>query len=289
MRAIAPVLVLVLAACGPGSSGDWVADIDGVKLPVTELRRSIERRLEDTPEAQRDDVVTEELNRLVSQQVALNHAASRGVSVTDAEVDARLVALHGETWKDDDPRYREEVRRQMIVDRVALLELAPRARVPESELSAYFEEHRAEYAQPERAQIRQIVVPERARAEELRAQLESGADFAALARESSIAPEAAQGGALPPFARGELPEAFDRAFELEPGRISAVIESPYGFHLFLLEAKLPAREPELDELRDKLELELGQRHLEDLRREWLRTLRKDAEITLNEDLLETLR
>jgi len=280
----------LVLACGPAASNDaWVADVDGVKIPAAELRRLVDQRLEDSPDASRDDVVTDELNRLVSEQVVLNYAAKAGVSVSEAEVAKRLRELHGEEWKDDDPRYRDAVRREMIADRIALIELAPRAQVPESALRAYFEEHRAEYMQPEKAQVRQIVVAERAKAESLLAPLASGADFAALAREHSLAPEAPAGGELPPFARGELPEAFDRVFELAPGQISAAIESPYGFHIFLLERKLPAREPSFDELRDKVEMELAQRNLEELRREWLRGLRKSAEIQPNERLLETLR
>jgi parvulin-like peptidyl-prolyl isomerase len=132
------------------------------------------------------------------------------------------------------------------------------------------------------------VIEERAKADALHARLEQGGDFAAVARANSLAPEAPAGGELPPFGRGELPEAFDRAFELAPGQISPVIESPYGFHIFLLERKIP-REPTFDELRAKLEAELAQRHLEELRREWLRGLRKSAEIQTNDDLLETLR
>ncbi len=290
MKRTALALLCLALGCGRGTSDDaWVADVDGVKIPASELRQLVDHRLEDAPDADRDDVVTEELNRLVSAQVVLNHAAKAGVTVSDAEVAARLLGLHGEGWKDDDPQYREAVRREMIIDRSALLELAPLMRVPESELQAYFEAHRAEYALPERVQVRQIVVEERAKADGLHTRLEQGADFAALARASSLAPEAPDGGALPPFARGELPEAFDRAFEIGVGQISSVIESPYGFHIFLLERRIPAAEPTLDELRAKLEAELGQRHLEELRREWLRGLRKSAEIQSNEDVLETLR
>jgi parvulin-like peptidyl-prolyl isomerase len=290
MRALSVALLGLALACGGGSSdSDWVADVDGVKVPAADLRRLIDQRVENAPDANRDDVVTEELNRLVSQQVVLNHAAKAGVTVSEAEVAARLRGLHGEEWRDDDPSYREAVRREMIVDRVALLELAPRARVPKSELQAWYDAHKSEYAKPERAQVRQIVVEERTKAEELHARLEQGADFGALARADSLAPEAPAGGQLPPFARGELPEAFDRVFELEPGRISSVIESPYGFHIFLLEAKIPATEPTFDELAEKLEAELGQRHLEELRREWLRSLRKSAEIQLNDRMLESLR
>jgi parvulin-like peptidyl-prolyl isomerase len=288
MRACLVLAIAFVLACGGPSDDGWVAEVDGVKVPSDSLRRLVDERLDDSPDAHRSDVVSDVLNLLVSEQAALNRAAELGVTVSDADLDARLAQLHGESWQDDDPAYRELVRRQMIVDRVSLLDLAARARVTESELSAYYEEHRAEYVQPERVQIRQIVVPEKARAEQLRAELEKGADFATLARENSIAPEAPSGGALPPFARGQLPEAFDRAFELMPGRLSPVIESPYGFHVFLLEQRLPATEPTLEDMRARLEAELGQRHLEDLRREWLRGLRKNAQIRLNESLLETL-
>jgi len=288
-RSVLLLLGLTLA-CGRGGSDDaWCADVDGVRIPAAELRRLVDQRLEDSPDANRDDVVTEALNRLVSAQVVLNHAAKAGVSVSDAEVEVRLRELHGEEWKDDDPHYREAVRREMIVDRIAVIELAPKTRVPESALRAYFDEHRGEYAVPERVQVRQIVVEDRAKADGLHSLLGQGGDFAALARANSLAPEAPAGGELPPFARGELPEAFDRAFELDVGQVSAVIESPYGFHIFLLEQKLPASEPTFEELRSKLEAELGQRHLEELRREWLRGLRKDAEIQSNDDFLETLR
>jgi parvulin-like peptidyl-prolyl isomerase len=281
--------IALALACGGGSADDaWVAEVDGVQVPSAELRRMVDERLDDSPDARKSDVVSEVLNALVSEQAALNRAAQVGVTVSDSDLERRLRQIHGDDWQDDDAAYRERVRRQMTVDRVALLDLAARARVTDSELQAYYEEHRAEYARPERVQIRQIVVPEKARAEQLRAELANGADFATLARENSIAPEAPNGGSLPPFARGENPEAFDRAFELMPGRLSPVIESPFGFHVFLLEQRLPATEPTFDELRPRLEAELAQRHLEDLRREWLRGLRKNAEIRLNEDLLETL-
>ncbi|HXZ83950.1 MAG TPA: peptidyl-prolyl cis-trans isomerase, partial [Myxococcota bacterium] len=265
------------------------ADVDRVRIPASDLERQVDQRMEDDPEAKREDVASEILQRLVSDQVVLNYAAKRHIEVSAAEVEQRLQELHGPGWKDPDPRYRDSVRREMILERAALAELGPRAHVPESSQRAYFEEHKAEFAVPPRVQMRQIVVAEKAKAEELRAQLEKGAEFAELAKANSIGPEAADGGRLPPFAKGELPEAFDRAFELEPGQISPVIESPYGFHLFLVESRLPAHEATFDEVREKIGVELDERALEDLRREWIRGLRKNAEIRVNDRVMETLR
>jgi len=290
MKTLTVLLAAALAlACGSRSGDDgWAAQVDGVKIPAAELRALVDERMDDNPSAKRDDVASDVLQHLVNDQVVLNHAKARGIDVSPADVEARLRDLHGEDWKDPDPRYRESVRREMILERTALADLGARARAPESALHAYFEEHRAEYATPPRVQMRQIVVAERPKAEELRAQLEKGADFAELARTNSIGPEAAEGGALPPFAKGQMPEAFDRAFELEPGKVSPVIESPYGFHLFLVESKLPAHEANFEEVREKIAVELGERTLDELRREWVRDLRKKAEIRVNDRVLETL-
>lgn len=281
--------LVVLAGCGGGSDDDsWAAQVDGVAIPAADLRRLVEERMEDSPDARRQDVANDALQALLSDQVVLNAAAKRHIEVTPAQVEERLLQLHGPDWKDPDPRYRETVRREMILERTALADLGARARVPDSALRAYFEEHKAEYGTPARVQIRQIVVAEKPKAEELRAELEKGGDFAELARANSIGPEASEGGMLPPFAKGEMPEAFDRAFEVEPGRVSPVIESPYGFHLFLVVARLPAHEASFDEVREKIALELGERQLADLRREWVRSLRKNAEVKVNDRVMESL-
>ena len=286
--ALAAVL-LALAGCGGGSDDDsWAAKVDGVAIPAADLRRLVDERMEDSPDAKRQDVANDVLQSLLSDQVVLNLATKRHIEVTPAQVEERLLQLHGPDWKDPDPRYRETVRREMVLERTALAELGARARVPDSAQRAYFEEHRADYGAPARVQIRQIVVAEKAKAEELRGEIEKGADFEQLARANSIGPEASDGGMLPPFAKGELPEAFDRAFELEVGRVSPVIESPYGYHLFLLVAKLPAHDASFDEVREKIEVELSDRQLTDLRREWVRSLRKSADISVNDRVMESL-
>lgn len=290
IRSLAALLCALAAlACGPASSKRAVATVDGREIPLGALRAAIDARSGDE-QVPRDQIINEELNRLVSEELVIKRAEELGVSVSAEDVEERLKRLHGEQFSDSDPVYRERLRREMLLERVALLEIADKVRVPESALVLHFEEHREEFSEPERIEIRQIFVKDRALALELRARLIAGADFAQLASENSTTPEAAEGGWLPPFARGEYPEPFDRAFELAPGQLSEVIESPHeGFHVFRVEALHPASEPEFAEVRERIALELERDRLEDLRREWLRALRSESDIQFDERLLEGLR
>lgn len=277
-------------ACGsdPGATRG-IVEVDGIVVPLSALRRLVETRMEVEPEGHHAEVVQQELERLIDEQVVLNRARALNLTVSDAEISERIRLVHGEDFgQTNDPEYRERVRRQMLSDRAALRDLVGQLQLPETTLVTYYERNRERYRSPERIHIRQIVVEEADKARDLLQRLAKGADFATLAREHSLAPEAAKGGLLPPFARGELPEAFDRAFDLEPGRISDVIESPHGFHIFSLVEVLPPSEPEYSELREVLRAELAQERLEQLRLGWLANLRRSAEIKVNDHLLETL-
>jgi peptidyl-prolyl cis-trans isomerase NIMA-interacting 1 len=59
-----------------------------------------------------------------------------------------------------------------------------------------------------------------------------GTDFAKLARDASDGPSGIEGGALPKFGRQQMVKPFsDAAFSLQPGQISDVVETNFGFHI----------------------------------------------------------
>lgn len=290
-RAALVGVCLLLLVCGGEPSDPWIAEVDGQAIPFSTLREALESRTSREPDAPRERLLLEELNRLVTQRVVLNRAEALGIQVSDADVDARMRQLMGEQAGEIDPSYREQVRLEMTRDRAAIVELAERIEVPESAVLLHLDENRERYRIPERVQIRHIVVQDEAKARRLLAELRAGADFAALAREHSVAPEEEReaGGLLPPFARGELPEAFDAAHDLRRGRLSEVIPSPFGYHIFRLEEKLAAVEPTLESVGERIRSQLMQARLAEHREDWERELRRAATIRVNEDLLETLR
>jgi peptidyl-prolyl cis-trans isomerase D len=97
-------------------------------------------------------------------------------------------------------------------------------------------------------------------AEKLVVRLKAGEDFAALAREYSQDPDSAPGGGLlPPLEAGQsYAEEFDRAAgALEPGRISGVVRTRYGFHIIRLENRTEAAVLPLDEVREDIRAALA--------------------------------
>jgi len=77
------------------------------------------------------------------------------------------------------------------------------------------------------------------RIDSIYAALQAGADFAELASKVSQDPGSArQGGELPFVQRGQLVKEFeDVAYSLEPGQMSGIVQSPYGYHIILMKER----------------------------------------------------
>ena len=67
---------------------------------------------------------------------------------------------------------------------------------------------------------------------DLKSQLDEGADFADLASEHYDCPSGSDGGSLGTFGKGQMVKEFqDAAFSLEEGDVSDVVETDFGYHL----------------------------------------------------------
>jgi hypothetical protein len=124
----------------------------------------------------------------------------------------------------------------------------------EEEIARYYEAHAAQLALPETITLRQILVPTLNEARDVRRRL--GRDpkaFDTLARSLSRGEEAAAGGYLGPFTRGQLPPELEAAaFALPEGGTSDPVRTALGYHVLRVESRQPARERSLDEARERI-------------------------------------
>lgn len=82
------------------------------------------------------------------------------------------------------------------------------------------------------ASARHILVDTKEACEDLKNQIDAGADFATLAREHSKCPSGKQGGELGEFGPGQMVKEFDEVvFSAEVGTVQGPVKTQFGYHL----------------------------------------------------------
>ena len=204
------------------------------------------------------------------QVVALTEAKFRsGVTVTDAEI-----ASHFDAHKAEYRIGEQRKIKYILLDREqARLKVS----VPPSDIQRYYNDNIQQYQTPEQVKASHILLKTegkdeaavRQKAEEVLKEVKSGGDFAALARKySEDDGSKANGGDLDYFARGRMvPEFVKVAFTLEPGQVSDLVKSQFGFHIIKVIDKRPGATKPLDEVRsqiqDQLALQLADQKITD--------------------------
>ncbi len=207
------------------------------------------------------------LDTLIDERVQLTYARENGPRLDEAEVDRAVVNVAVQNQLTpaqlrerlrregvDYGRFRNNVRDQLITERVREREVIARIRVTDAEVDAFLDKRRAESGNATEYNIAQILVgvregadlaevaQRRARADAAMARVRNGEAFESVARELSEDPNRQQGGVLGMRAADRLPDVFVEAVRgLKVGETApALLRTGAGFHLLKLVDKREA-------------------------------------------------
>jgi peptidyl-prolyl cis-trans isomerase D len=203
---------------------------------------------------------TQRNEKVKLQVVALTADRFRDkVTVTDADIDMHF-ASHSAEYR----RGEQRKIRYLLLDRD---QARQRVVVPPTDIQRYYNDNIEQYTTPEQVRASHILLETagkndadvKKRAEEILEQVKSGADFAALAKKvSEDKGSAANGGDLDFFGRGRMvPEFEQAAFAMQPGQISDLVKSQFGYHIIKLVEKRAGSTRPLDEVRAQIQQQLS--------------------------------
>ena len=160
----------------------------------------------------------------------------------------------------DDETLRRELEMRLRVDRIMERVTAKVSAPKPKDVSDYYVKHREQFMTPESVHAAHIVKNIDEKTDEATAReaieaaeraLAAGGDFAQLADEFSDCP--GRGGDLGFFAPGQMVEAFDLAvFALQPGQVSGIFRTDFGFHIAKVFARRPAGPQSLQDVKEQI-------------------------------------
>lgn len=129
----------------------------------------------------------------------------------------------------------------------------------DDDIQAAYDEQYASVEAGDEYNASHILVETEEEAVALKEELDGGADFAAMAREKSTGPSGPSGGSLGWFGKGMMVPSFEAAVvEMEPGAVSAPVQTQFGWHVIKLNETRKTEAPSLESVREELELQLRQ-------------------------------
>ncbi len=240
------------------------------------------------------------LERVVDHYLILEYGKQQGLSVSEEELENAVREIKKDYAEKDFQElllkgyieygeWKEGLREQLLIKKITAKVSAAGPPVTVEEIKAYYDSHPEEFQRPAMVRFRQIVTRSKEEADNLQKRLAQGGDMASTVAQSSKVPASA--GSLEPgwFAKGDLDESIEKVvFALPVGKVSGVVETPYGFHIFEVMGRKPEGVRSLYEAMTDIEIKLRSERLETAYAEWLQHLRKTIPVSINQELLKEM-
>ncbi|HHV38910.1 MAG TPA: foldase [Tepidimicrobium sp.] len=247
--AMALVLVIITTGCG---KGEVVAKVDGEAITKDQL---YDQLVEQNGE--------QVLNSLISEKIIELELKKQKIKIGKEEVKEELEKLKEQHGGEEGLNMMimqygmdmEDLENNIAMNLKLKKLLGPEIDISEEEMLDYYEENKEAFGEAEQVKARHILVETEEEAKEISKELESGGDFAKLAKKHSLDEASKEsGGDLGFFGKGEMVKEFEKsAFSLKPNEISDPVKTDHGYHIIEVLEKKEAKIPSYKDVKDDIE------------------------------------
>jgi peptidyl-prolyl cis-trans isomerase C len=221
------------------------------------------------------------LDNLVTREVLKQQAEKEGIKVAPAKVEAEMAVIQKSTTPErfaaslkqmnmTEASFKDSLATQMTIRELIDRDLASKLTVTPQEVKAFYDGNPKLFNAPEMIRASHILVKvsknatpkEKAAAlakiKAARKRILKGEDFATVAKQVSEDPGTKdKGGDLNFFPKGQMVPEFDKvAFALQPGQVSNIVKTSFGYHIIKVTDKKPAGMVPFDKIKDRIEQHL---------------------------------
>ncbi len=264
------------------------------------------------------EVVQEEASNALREKIDTLLLVQKGKDLSinvDGEVTRRLAEIQVQQKISDQDKFHEflaqqtgmtfedfkqQMRDQILTQRVIGEEVGRRISVPESDMHKYYDEHKTEFVREEQVFLSQILIstegktPEQVaaaekKAKDLVARAKKGDKFSDLARDNSDETETAKnGGYVGPMKKGLMDKSIeDVVFKGKKGDITDPFKRPQGFLILKVEDRFAAGQASFEEVKEDIQNRMVQPRMEPRVRELLTRLREQAFLEIKEGYIDS--
>jgi parvulin-like peptidyl-prolyl isomerase len=195
--------------------------------------------------------------------------------------------------------FRDQMKKQLMTQRVIGMEVSSRINVPDAEKRKYYEEHKTEFVREEQVYLREILVSTEGKdgaglataekkAKDLVARARKGEKFHELARDNSEAATARNYGELGWWRKQDLnPEIANIVFKEKKNYVTDPIKVPNGFIILKVEERHEAGQAAYEDVENEITERIAMPRMQPSVREYLTKLRVDAFLEIREGYVDS--
>ncbi|MBN2419061.1 MAG: peptidylprolyl isomerase [Deltaproteobacteria bacterium] len=289
-----------------------VAVVNGTVIDKNEYERELARYKDQMAMqgAKIDDsnmpaVKNEVIENIIGMQLMYQASKEKGINIEQATIDEEWGQLKSQYPDEEkfkaaltelnitEEIIRDQINRGLTIQKFIKQNFVEKTVIPDSEVKAFYDTNPDKFSKPESVRASHILIRVEPEAEEAlkkaarekiemaQKRIKAGEDFAAVAKEASQCPSSEKGGDLGFFTRGQMVKPFeDKAFSLEPGVVSDVVETRLGYHLIKVTEKQKAGLFSLDEVKEDLKQYLTELKIQKDISDYVKELREKAKVEI---------
>jgi peptidyl-prolyl cis-trans isomerase C len=240
------------------------------------------------------------LRRMIIEELILQDAKENRIKVNRNELDRQIKSIK-QSYTDDEfnqlllnqfktyEDWTAEVKQRLIIEKTLSKEVIEKINVPEKELQDHYDKFYANKLSEPKVRLAQIFTTTKENADKAFEELKTGAKFEDVAKKYSESPEASKGGVVGLITKGEGLEIFDKAFLMQAGETSIVLQSDYGFHILKVMELVPAAQISFKEAKPFILNEIVREKENKYYEEWLGKRFKNSKILKNTVLIDSIK